>query len=34
MIPTNAWKSVFKWKHTTNTKKANLRRRLYKSLVV
>jgi hypothetical protein len=32
MIPTNAWKSVFKWKHTKNTKKQNLKRRLFKIL--
>jgi len=32
MIPTNAWKTVFKWKHTKNTKKENLKRRLFKTL--
>lgn len=31
MLPTNAWKSIFKWKHTKNTKIDNLKRRIYKS---
>jgi large subunit ribosomal protein L2 len=34
MIPVNAWHSVFKWKHTKNTKKMNIKRRLYKKLDV
>jgi len=32
MLPTNAWKSIFKWRHTKNTKKDNLKRRIYKTL--
>jgi ribosomal protein L2 len=32
MIPTNAWKSVFKWRHTKITKIDNLKRRIYKTL--
>jgi len=33
MIPTNAWKTIFKWKHTNNTKIDNLNRRSYKMLI-
>jgi len=33
MIPINAWKSVFKWKHTKNTKLDNLKRRNYKTMI-
>lgn len=32
MVPSNAWSTVFKWKHTKNTKKDILKRRLYKKL--
>ena len=31
-IPVNAWHTVFKWKHTKNTKIDNKKRRLFKSL--
>ena len=34
MVPSNAWKSVFKWRHTKNTKIQNLKRRVYKTLKV
>lgn len=31
-IPVNAWHTVFKWTHTKNTKKDNLKRRKFKKL--
>lgn len=31
-IPVNAWHTVFKWTHTNNTKKDNLKRRKFKKL--
>lgn len=33
-VPTNAWKTVFKWRHTTNRKIDNLKRRIFKTLKV
>jgi len=32
MVPSNAWCTVFKWKHTKNKKNDILKRRLYKNL--
>jgi len=33
IVAKNAWSTVFKWKHTTNTKLDNLNRRLYKTVL-
>jgi hypothetical protein len=32
MVPSNAWCTVFKWKHTKNKKNDILKRRLYKNI--
>jgi hypothetical protein len=32
-VPTNAFHTVFKWKHTKNKKKDILKRYLYKKLI-